>query len=165
MQALAPRKAFALAYLNFLAAVTESDIQALSKDVSVVLEPSLVVAVSHLIGYWGEVQPLGKMLGQAIDGGVAVSPGLWHPLRPPVYRNAEMVRALHRQLADEWQRVLADQPVPEDDWYRIEIERALRLFQHASDRSESVVSVLKRPADQVRGQKVRIPFKRSGGRG
>lgn len=154
-----------MAYLNFLAAVTEADVQALSQDASAVLEPSLVVAVSHLIGSWVVVQPLGKLLGQAVDGGLAVSSDLWHPLRPPVYHNAETVRAIHHQLADEWQRVLADQSVPEDDWYRVEIEKVLRLFWHASNRSESVVGVLERPADQVRAQKVQIPFKWSVGWG
>jgi hypothetical protein len=161
----APWSAIALAYLNFLAAATTADIQALSKDASVVLEPSLVVAVSHLIGYWVEVQPLGKLLGQAVDGGTAVSPDLWHPLRPPVYHRTEAVQALHRQLAEEWQRVLAEKPVPEDDWYRIEIEKVLRLFRHASDRAECVVSILERPGDQERASKVRIPLKGVGGRG
>ena len=148
-----------MAYLNFLVAAPEVDVLALSRDTSVVLEPSLVVAVSHLIGYWVEVQPLGKIVGQAVDGGLAVSPDLWHPLRQPVYHRAEAVQALHLQLVEEWERVLADKPVPEDDWYRIEIEKVLRLFRHASDQTECVVSVLERPADHERARRVRIPFK------
>lgn len=154
-----------MAYLNFLVAATEAEVEALSHDPNLELEPSLVVAVSHLIGYWVEVQPLGKMLGQAIDGGATVSPGLWHPLRPPVFHRAEAVQSLHGQLADEWQRVLAEKPVAEDDWYRIEIEKVLRLFRHAAGRTECVVSILERPGDQERASKVRIPLKGIGGRG
>ena len=154
-----------MAYLNFLVAVPDADVLALSRDVSLVLEPSLVVPVSHLIGYWVEVQPLGKLLGQAVDGGLTVSSELWHPLRPPVYHKSDAAKALYQQLTEEWQRVVAEKPVPEDDWFRIEIEKVLRLFRHASDRGESVVSVLERPADQERAHRVRIPFARSGGRG
>ena len=154
-----------MAYLNYLVAAPEADVLVLSRDSTFVLEPSLVVGVSHLIGYWVEVQPLGQLLGQALDGGIVVSPGLWHPLRPPIYHKAEAVKALHQQIAGEWQRELAANPVPQDDWYSIEIEKVLRLFRHASDRSESVVSVLERPADHERGQKVHIPFTWSGGRG
>jgi hypothetical protein len=152
-----------VAYLNFLIAATDADVLALSRDVSLLLEPSLVVPVSHLIASWVEVQPLGKLLGQAVDGGLTVSSELWHPLRPPVYHNADAAKALYAQLAEEWQRVVAERAVPEDDWFRIEIEKVLRLFRHASDRSESIVSVLERPADQERAHRVQIPFTRSRG--
>lgn len=154
-----------MAYLNFLVAAPELDVLGLSRDASVVIEASLVVAVSHLIGYWVEVQPLGKLLGQAVDGGFVLNHDLWHPVRAPVYLRPEAVLALNEQLVAEWQRVLAVKPVPEDDWYRLEIEKVLRLFRHASDRAECVVSILERPADQERGIKVRIPFKWSGGPG
>jgi hypothetical protein len=148
-----------VAYLNFLVATPEADVLKLSRDPTFLLEPSLVVAVSHLIAYWVQVQPLGKLLGLAIDGGLSVSPDLWHPLRPPVYHNAKEVQTLHQQLAEEWQRELAATALPEGDWYRIEIEKVIRLFQHASERGQFVVSVIERPLDQERGQNVRIPFK------
>ena len=148
-----------MAYVNFLVAASEVDVLKLSRDASYVIEATLVVAVSHLIGYWLEVQPLGKLLGQAVDGGLTLNPELWHPLRAPVYHDSEKVQTLNQQITDEWQRVLAENPVPEDDWYRLEIEKILQLFRHASDRAECVVSILESPADQERGSKVRIPFK------
>jgi len=148
-----------VAYLNFLLAASESDVLALSRDPSVVLAPSLVVSVSHLIGYWVQVQPLGKLLGQAIDGGIPMNSDLWHPLRSPVYHQPTSVQELHRSLAEEWEGVLAGTPVPADDWYRIEIEKVVRLFGHASDRAECVVSVLEQPRDHERASKIRIPFK------
>jgi hypothetical protein len=147
-----------VAYLNFLVAAPEADVQALRWDASITLNPSLVVAMSHLVGYWVEVQPLGKLLGQAIDGGLPVNSELWHPLRPPVFHGADAVEALQAQLADAWQHVLASLPLPEDEWYRVEIEKVLRLFQHAAARHEAVVSVLERPGDAERGRRVRIPF-------
>ena len=148
-----------MAYLNFLVAVPEADVLALSRDTSVTLSPSLVVAVSHLIGYWVDFQPLGTLLGEAIDGGLPVSTELWHPLRPPVYHGAEAVRALQLQLADAWQHVLASHSLPDDDWSREETEKVQRLFHHAANRREAVVSVLDRPADHERGRRVRTLFK------
>lgn len=162
---LAPWSTKDLAYLNFLVAATEPAVEALANNPSLELEPSLLVAVSHLIGYWVEVQPLGKLLRQAVDGGATVSSDLWHPLRPPVFHRPAVVQALHTQLADEWRRVLAEKPVPEDDWYRIEIEKVLRLFRHAAGRAECVVSILQRPVDKERASKVRIPLKGIGGWG
>jgi len=148
-----------VAYLNFLVAVPEADVLALGRDASVTLSPSLVVAVSHLIGYWVDFLPLGKLLGEAIDGGVPVSTELWHPLRPPVYHGAEAVRALQLQLADAWQHVLASHSLSDDDWCREEAEKVQRLFLHAANRHEAVVSVLDRPGDHERGRRVRTLFK------
>jgi hypothetical protein len=147
-----------MAYLTYLVSVPQAQVAALRADPAALLTPSLRVHVSHLIAYWVQVQPLGQLLGQAIDGGTAINSALQHPLRDPCYHEPEVVKSLYAQLAAAWQQALGMGPVAEDDWYRIEIEKVLRLFRHAAERGECVVSVLQPPADAGRASKVRIPF-------
>jgi hypothetical protein len=147
-----------VAYLTYLASAPPAEVTALRVDHTTLLTPSLVVAVSHLIASWVQVQPLGELLGQAIDGGTELNSALWHPLRPPCYHEPEAVRALHAQLTEAWQRTLAAQSIPEDDWYRVEIEKVLRIFGHAAERGDCVVSALQAPFDAERAARVRIPF-------
>jgi hypothetical protein len=131
-----------MAFLNHLVSVPPVEVEALRSDPDAYLTPSLAVAVSHLVAYWVQVQPLGQLLGQAIDGGAVLNPALRHQLRDPCYYALETVRSLHAQLSEAWEQATAAQPVPPDDWYRVEIEKVLRLFAHAADRGECVVSAL-----------------------
>jgi hypothetical protein len=147
-----------LAYLNYLASVPTGEVAALHADAAILLQPSLLLGVSHVIAYWVKPQPLGQLLGQAIDGGAVLNRELWHPLRVPVYHEPEAVRSLLARLEEAWQGALASRPVREDDWYRIEIEKVLRLFRHAAEHNECVVSVLEPPTDRKRADRVRIPF-------
>ncbi len=153
-----------MAYLNLLASVPEQQVQALRQDSTLLLRPSLRVAVSHLIGYWVEIQPLGKLLGQAIDGGEPISKNLWHPLRSPVFHGPEMARTLYQGIDDAFRDARGPQADESDwDWYRDEINKVLRIFRHASDRGECVVSVVEPPADAERADRVRIPFEANTG--
>jgi hypothetical protein len=147
-----------VAYLTYLASVPHAEVLTLRADDTAMLTPSLMVGVSHLIGYWVQVKPLGQLLGQAIDGGTELQSGLWHPLRAPCYHEPSAVQTLYAQLAAEWQQVTASTPIEQDDWYRLEIEKVLRLFRHAAGRGECVVSALQPPADQQRASQVHIPF-------
>jgi hypothetical protein len=152
-----------MAYLNFLVAASEQQVQALRKDSTVLLRPSLVVAVSHLIAYWVEIQPLGELLSQALDGGERVNDQLWHPLREPAFHAPGQVRVLHRGLTKAWGEAGGPQTERDDwDWYRHEIGQVLRAFGHASERGECIVSVLAPPADAERAGRVRMPFASPG---
>jgi hypothetical protein len=135
-----------LAYLNLLAAVTESQVNNLRADATIHLSPSLLVGVSHLIAYWVSVQPLGTVLGQAIDGGDLLNDVLEHPFRSPVFHSRQDVVLLEQKLTVAWREALAGAVTNEltssDDWYRIEIEKVLRLYKHAVERDECVVSAL-----------------------
>ena len=147
-----------MAYLTYLASVPQAEIVALKADPAPLLTPSLTVAVSHLIAYWVQVQPLGQLLGQAIDGGTVINSALQHPLRDPCYHELLVVNSLYAKLGEAWQQATAMESVAEDDWYRIEIEKVLRVFRHAAEHGECVVSVLQAPADEERADRVRIPF-------
>jgi hypothetical protein len=152
-----------MAYLNFLVAASPQQVQALRKDSAVLLRPSLVVAVSHLVGYWVEIQPLGELLGQTLDGGEKLNDQLWHPLREPVFHTPEQVQALHSRLTEAWDKARGPQTKRDDwDWYRHEIGQVLRAFHHASERGECIVSVLQPPADAERAGRVRMPFASPG---
>jgi hypothetical protein len=148
-----------VAYLNYLASVSFPDVATLQADPTFLLRTSKAVGVSHLIGYWVQVQPLGSLLGDAIDGGVSLNDSFWHPLRPPSYHSPEKVQSLHTRLSESWQHTLESMPeLPQDDWYRLEIEKVLRLFRHAAEHGECVVRVLEPLADPERGDRVHLPF-------
>src|SRR6266498_1177996 len=131
-----------MAYLNRLASVPFAEVEALRANPNFPITPSLMVFVSHLIAYWVQVQPLGHLLGQAIDGGAILNGALQHQLRAPCCQDPQTVCQLNAELTEAWQQASAVEPVPPDDWYRIEIEKVLRVFAHAADRGECVVSAL-----------------------
>ena len=117
-----------MAYPTSLASVSEEQVRRLTADPSWTLEHSRVVTVSHLIAYWVQAQPLGRLLGEAIDGGVVLSDALWHLLRPPAYHPPDRVASLLTSLSEAWAQAAAEHPVPADDWYRVEIEKVLDVF-------------------------------------
>ncbi len=131
-----------MAFLNHLFSVPSADVEAIRRSPDTPLTPSLRVSVSHLIAYWVQVQPLGQLLGQAIDGGSVLNSVFHHQLRDPCYHDPEVVRSLFAQLTQAWQQATSVEPVPPDDWYRIEIDKVLRLFTHAAESGECVVSAL-----------------------
>jgi hypothetical protein len=146
-----------MAYLSILASVPESRIQAFRKDSSISLGASLVEECSHLIAYWVEIQPVGRLLGDVIDGGQPLHEALWHPLRPPVFHNTHRTKELAVSLKREWSYGLETHPVPKDDWYRVEIEKVLAVVTHAAEGGECFVSLLEPPMDAERARRVAIP--------
>jgi hypothetical protein len=53
------------------------------------------------------------------------------------------VSELAGAVANVWQQAIAKyEELANDDWWRIEIEKCLALFQHAAIRGEGVVSIL-----------------------
>jgi hypothetical protein len=160
-----------VAYLNYLGSVPAEQVAALRAAAASAAElaslprlrPSLLVGVSHLVGHWIYDRSLGDLLIQVLDGGTALHGTLWHPLRAPCYHEPPDVKSRHTTLAAAWQQTLATQPVPEDDWYRVEIEKVLRILQHAAAHDECVVSALAPPFDRERADKVNIPFELGDG--
>jgi hypothetical protein len=67
-----------LAYFTLMASVGEAEVDALRKDSSLVLHPSLVSGASHLLSYLVKVQPLGQLLNEAVDGGELLHIELWY---------------------------------------------------------------------------------------
>jgi hypothetical protein len=136
-----------MAYLSFLASVPESEVLAIRADAEVRLQPSLIVYVSHLIAYFVEVQPLGELLGKAIDGGEILNDKLtFRFLRflSPTYHNPQSVRLLHADLTASWQQATQDKSsdLGSDMWYRMEIGKTLQAFEHAAKRGECLVSAI-----------------------
>lgn len=140
-----------MAYFNLLAAVPEADIVGLRAAPAVLLSPSFVSGCSHLLAYWVETQPLGGLLGRALDGGEVIRSELWHPLRPPLVHGPAAVRELAERIGAEVAGLVLD-----DDWLAGEVGRLLRVFRHAAGAGECVVSALDRPADAARADRVRL---------
>jgi hypothetical protein len=149
-----------MAYLNFLLSVPESGIEAIRADSAQLLRPSLRVSVSHLLAYWVKIQPLGRILGEAIDGGEVLGDAFWHPLRSPVYHRPARVRTLHLQLDEVWEQA-SNAQADEDALGGLaerEIQMVIQVFTHASARGECIASVLAPPDDADRRNRTRMPF-------
>jgi hypothetical protein len=147
-----------MAYLNLLASITEPDVQRLRHDPATVVKPSLVLGVSHLLGYWIRIQPLGSLLGRALDGGQPLHPELWHPLRPPGFHPSAVVGELSEAIERAWEECFTREPLPEVNWLAVEIDRLLRVFCHAAAAGACIVSALDPPANRERGSRVRLPW-------
>ena len=147
-----------MAYLNFLASVPVGHLLAYQADRSSSLKASKVIGVSHLLTSWIQLQPLGNTLAAAIDGGDELSAQLWHPLRPPIVHSVEAVKTLTANIESAWQQASESVDILEDEeFFRPQIEERIALFRHACEHEEAIVSVLERPADFERSQKVELP--------
>lgn len=138
-----------MAYFNLLASVCDDEIEQLRRDPGFCLNPSLVLASSHLIAYWVDAQPLGRLLAAALDDGELIHPEFWHPLRPPVFHRSEHVRELADQIGVAWNAMAQG-----DEWLVTEVRQVMRLFRHAAAGNECVVSALDPPGDADRGRRV-----------
>ena len=147
-----------MAYLNLLASVSQADVERLRKDPLFMVRPSLVLGASHLLGYWVQVQPLGGLLGRALDGGQPLHPELWHPLRAPGYHPPAIVAELVEAISRAWEDGIATELLPDGDWLAVEVVRLLRVFRHAVGAGECIISALEGPADEKRARRVRIPW-------
>src|SRR5262249_25422469 len=143
-----------VAYLNLLAAVPEVEVERLHQDPAFEVTPSMVLGASHLLGYWVQVQPLGGLLGRALDGGQPLHPELWHPLRPPGFHPPVAVAELAQAISEAWEAALVAQPLPDGDWLVAEVGRLLRVFRHAAESGECIISALDSPADRQRASRV-----------
>ncbi len=147
-----------MAYLTYLASVPEDRLAAYREDGKSSLKSTLTREVSHLIAYWVEPQPFRRLLGEAIDGGQILSPLLWHPFRVPLFHDSRKTRELSLVLTREYIHLThIHPPLPEDDWYKVEVEKVLEVLGHAADRGECFVSMLESPSDGKRASRVVLP--------
>ena len=147
-----------MAYGNYLASISPEQVHLLRQCVTSKLAPTKVVLVTHLTGYWVKHQPLGDLLGRALDGGELLSSVLSHPLRDPKFHTPSEALVLFRDISAVWHEVLMGEPFPEREWFREDIERLLSVFERAVQDKHGVVSLLEPPLDAERANHVHIPF-------
>ena len=146
-----------MAYATLIAS-TPLDAVATYREGSSTLDTSNAIRVSHLLAYWVQIQPLGQVLGECIDGGEVLAERLWHPLRPPLLHLPKSVNQLAGDLAKAWRQAIVEHgEVDDDEFFRPQITNLLALFQHAAVHGEAVVSFLDSPADLERARRVEIP--------
>ena len=146
-----------MAYSTFIASVPETEIAGFRDGWVELMFASRIERVSHYLAYSLHRQPLGKLLGRAIDEGQLLRKDLWHPLRAPVVKTENEVKSLWADLNEAWTIVLSELALPEDDWDRIEITKLLAVYDYARQNSEYIVSILEPPHDSKRARKVTIP--------
>ena len=147
-----------MAYLTFIASLPESEIAGFREGWVESMHVSMIERISHYIAYSVNLQPLGKLLGRALDEGQLLREDLWHPLRAPVVKTENEVKGLWADLNEAWTIVSNDPSISEDDWYKIEITKLLAVYDHARQNSEWIVSMLEPPKDSKRARKVKIPI-------
>jgi hypothetical protein len=147
-----------VAYMTYLAAVSAPEMDAYREGEQASVG-SMVVGVSHVIASW-VVQPLGKILAEAIDDGEPVSVDAWHPLRAPVWVAPSEVAMRANALSQEWALVSSSGGAGDpSDWYHQEIQKVVDLYQHAAAAGSGVVSCLEAPHDRQRARSTTlVPF-------
>ncbi len=131
-----------MAYLNYLHSVPMARVEAFWQDQNQSLQATRSVTCSHGIAYWIQIQPLGQLLGEAIDGGEVLHQSLWHRFRVPKIHNVDSVARLYPDLKAAWTVALHEEPLSEDDWYRLQIDKVMDIFEWAHSHKECVVSSL-----------------------
>jgi hypothetical protein len=141
-----------VAYGVFIGSVSLVDVDAYRRGSAEVMAASLLVKCSHLAAYWLREDPLGDVLGAAIDEGQRLSTRS-HPLRAPMFvEPAEVCRRASR-LAAAWQRTSIA-----DDWGVREARKVTDVYAHACARGEAIVVALEAPSDPERAGHVVVPL-------
>ena len=94
-----------------------------------------------------QLQPLGRILGEVIDGGEILRQNLEHPFRMPLVHDSSGIKVSYQKLQGAWESVKASYPIEPDDWYDEQIESVLSIFAWASERGEAVVTALGMKSD------------------
>jgi hypothetical protein len=138
-----------MAYLTFLYSVSQQNITAFcSQRDAMLLKPSKTAVCSHLLASWVEIQPLGQVLGEAIDGGEQLHAELRHPLRPPRFHTSAATRVCHQNLQKAWAIATASEPIEKDDWYAEQISHVLSIFAWADEHGEGIITALEPLPDE-----------------
>ena len=136
-----------MAYLNLLFSIPSERVPECTSWDLLRSTATYSVGCSHLIAYWGQFEPLNEVLGRALDGGLVLHPRWKHKFRVPTYHSPVEVTELAGAVVNVWQQAITKyEELANDDWWRIEIEKCLTIFQHAANRGEAVVSILEQSA-------------------
>lgn len=94
------------------------------------LRPLLVQGGLDRVSYWVQVQPLGQILNNIIDGGETLQPELWYHFRSPGVHEADQVLQLTESLESAL-REISMEALPDGDWLSMEVARLLVALQGA----------------------------------
>jgi hypothetical protein len=104
-----------------------------------------------------EIQPLGRVLAEAIDIGQPLRNEGWHPLRAPVVADPETVMARAMKLEDAWQKAEPQLGGMMAEALSPSINRVRALYAHAAAKNEAVLSFLSAPDDESKAARSLIP--------
>lgn len=144
-----------MAYSCILAAVAPHQVERYKSGQLNSIHPSKTIQCSHLLAYWVQLQPLGNLLGEIIDGGERLRDDFWHPLRVPAAHSPAAVQKLYSMLVEAWASIPGKDA---SDWYVIEISKVIGLLEHANSLQLCVVIVLQPPLDSERAKLVENPL-------
>ncbi len=132
-----------MAYLNHLYSIPSEKLERCKSWKLIQTFSSKGAGCSHLLGYWPEFEPLRDALGRALDGGSVLHPEWQHRLRVPTVHAPGEVVDIHLQVEQAWHRTIEGfGELANDDWWKLQIEKCLDVFQHAASHREAVISIL-----------------------
>lgn len=147
-----------MAYTNFLAVIPHSQVIAFREGAISLLTPVILTSPTHALVSFLEDKELREAVAECLDGGEVFDDRLWHPLRAPRLHSAKDADVRGRRLRMALEAFLPKIPEAERQWYQIDIDPILQVFDLAAGAGYSVVSALEPPVDRDRADKVVIPF-------
>lgn len=124
-----------MAYLVIMASIPTEKVAEIAAPKDITGFASRTAFCSHLVTEFCHA------VVDALDGGVPLVTKMWHPVRGPAVYSPEIVPQALARL----ENVVHDRsamPADYADWTVAELSRAVELYRHASERGESVVSML-----------------------
>ena len=138
-----------MAYSTILASCSKERVAAFRSNQQESLRASRIISVSHILAYWIQLEPLHEILAEVIDGGEPLHRHFKHQFRDDMFHPAHQVPELHLRLKTSHEKALQEHQVPEDDWYRVQIEQMIELLAWASTNGEGVISLLGAPYNEA----------------
>jgi hypothetical protein len=105
------------------------------------LPASLILQCSSHVARYVDLEPLHTLLGLAVEAGQPLRDDLWSEVRAPSVHAPDEVVTLASALGDAW-REAEQTPVACDDFFIGEIQRVVRLFAHAAEQRQAVVTAI-----------------------
>jgi hypothetical protein len=147
-----------MAHSILLSSVADEQVIAAREGRRSTLEAGLSISCSHLLTSWVRPDDLRKVLRQAIDGGEILGTNLPHAFRPPLWHPSTSTSEIESKLRKVWneQQEMAGSVDP-SDWYVVEIGKVVKLFGHAANSHNGVVSFVELVAVDEHARRVSIP--------
>lgn len=94
------------------------------------------------------------------DGGEPLSEELWHPLRPPMIINPDLIPSLAEKFRSEFEKYksMSNLTSQESEFLEEELGVVYDILKFAESNTFCIVTFLDKPFDEERASKVQFPI-------